>query len=62
MNMKVELEVGLHVLSAAMREGEWSVQSAGRLAREEISRYKVDKRFDVCWTVHHCGNWRIRTN
>jgi len=19
-------------------------------------------QFDVCWTVHHCDNWRIRTN
>ena len=18
--------------------------------------------FDVCWSVHHCGNWRIKTN
>jgi len=62
MNMNVELGAELHVLSAAMREGQWSVQSAGRLSREEISRYKVYKRFGVCWTVHHCDNWRIRTN
>ena len=25
--------------------------------------FSEDKRnFDVCWTVHHCDNWRIRTN
>lgn len=42
--MNVELEAELHVLSAAIREGEWSVQSSGRLSREGISRYEVDKR------------------
>jgi len=44
LNIHVELETELHVLSAAMREGEYSVQSAGRLSREEISRYNVNKR------------------
>ena len=42
--MYVELEAELHVLSAAMREGEWSVQSSGRLSREGKPRYKVYKR------------------
>jgi len=24
--------------------------------------YKQQQVFDVCWAVHHCDNWRIKTN
>jgi len=26
------------------------------------SNSKFSFSFDVCWTVHHCDNWRIKTN
>jgi hypothetical protein len=48
--MYAELEAELDVLSAAMREGEWSVLSSGRLSREGISRHKVDKNCPAKWT------------
>jgi len=27
-----------------------------------VEKIKTPILSDVCWTVHHCDNWRIRTN
>jgi len=27
-----------------------------------VSLKFIENKFDVCWTMHHCDNWGIKTN
>jgi len=39
----------------------WSMRMSCRVW-DRLWRDSVFIQFDVCWTVHHCENWRMKTN